>query len=183
MLLTAQVLLIRSSKLALHRRLGIAGAALAALMIVIGPSTAVVVDRLRLALPHPDPGFLAVQMLDIVAFARLIVPAFIWRKDPSVHKRLILLATLYISDAGFSRWQGGTMEAWFGNGFWGNATQLYFGGDLLVIGVGLYDWLTRKRLHPAYIAGAAWTAAVQLTAISVYMAPGWAPVAARLLGH
>ena len=182
-LLTAQILLIRSGKLGLHRRLGIAGAALAALMILIGPATAVVVDRLQLALPNPDPGFLAVQMLDILAFAGLIVPALIWRKDPSVHKRLILLATLYISDAGFSRWQGGTMEAWFGNGLWGNATQLYFGSDLLVIGVGLYDWLTRKRLHPAYIAGAAWTAAVQLTAISVYTSPGWAPVAMRLLGH
>jgi uncharacterized membrane protein YozB (DUF420 family) len=182
-LLTAQVLLIRSGKLGLHRRLGIAGAALAALMIVIGPATAVIVDRLQLALPHPDPGFLVVQMLDILAFAGLIIPAFIWRKDPTVHKRLILLATLYISDAGFSRWQGDTMEAWFGNGFWGNGAQLYFGSDLLVIGVGLYDWLTRKRLHPAYIAGAAWTAAVQLTVISVYLSPGWAPVAARLLGQ
>jgi len=91
---------------------------LAALMIVIGPATAVVVDRIRLALPHPDPAFLIVQMLDIVAFAGLVVPAFIWRKDPSVHKRLILLATLYISDAGFARWQGGTMEALLGNGFW-----------------------------------------------------------------
>jgi hypothetical protein len=180
-LLTAQVLLIRSGRLSLHRRLGIAGTVLAGLMIVIGPATAVVVDRLRLALPNPDPGFLVVQMMDILAFAVLVVPALVWRKDPSVHKRLILLATLYISDAGFARWQGGVMEAWFGNGFWGNAAQLYFGSDLLVIGVGLYDLITRKRLHPAYIAGAAWIAAMQLTALSVYTAPGWAPIALELL--
>jgi hypothetical protein len=180
-LLTVQVLLIRSGRLSLHRRLGIAGAILAVLMIVIGPATAVLVDRLRLALPHPDPGFLVVQVVDILAFAGLVVPALIWRKDPSVHKRLILLATLHISDAGFARWQGDLMEAWFGNGFWGNATQLYFGSDLLVIGVGLYDWMTRKRLHPAYIAGVAWIAAMQVTALSVYTAPGWAPIALRLL--
>ena len=182
-LLTSQVLLIRSSRLDLHRRLGIAGAVLAVLMIVIGPATAVVVDRLRLALPNPDPGFLVVQMMDILAFAGLIVPAFVWRKDPSVHKRLILLATLYISDAGFARWQGDTMEALFGNGFWGNAAQLYFGSDLLVAGVGLFDWMTRRRLHMAYIVGAAWVVAVQLTALSVYTNPRWAPVALKLLGH
>ena len=135
-LLTSQVLLIRSGRRDLHRRLGIAGVVLAALMIVIGPATAVVVDRLRLALPNPDPGFLVVQMMDIVAFAGLVVPAFVWRKDPSVHKRLILLATIYISDAGFARWQGDTMAALFGNGFWGNAAQLYFGSNLLVVGVG-----------------------------------------------
>jgi hypothetical protein len=182
-LLTTQVLLIRSGRADLHRRLGIAGAILAAVMIVIGPATAVVVDRLRLALPHPDPGFLVVQTFDILAFAGLVVPALVWRKDPSVHKRLILLATLYIADAGFARWQGDAMEAWFGNGFWGNAMQLYFGTDLLVLGVGLYDWITRKRLHRAYIAGVAWIGAVQLTALSVYMSPGWAPIALRLLGH
>ena len=182
-LLTAQVLLIRSGRLGLHRRLGIAGAVLAALMIVIGPATAIVVDRIRLALPNPDPGFLAIQMLDILGFAGLVAPALLWRKDPSVHKRLILLATLFISDAGFARWQGATMEAWFGNGFWGNAAQLYFGNDLLVIGVGLYDWITRRRLHPAYMAGAAWIAAMQLTALSLYTAPGWAPLAIKLLGH
>lgn len=182
-LLTTQILLIRSGRASFHRRLGIAGAILAAVMIVIGPATAVIVDRLRLALPHPDPGFLVVQMMDIVAFAGLVIPAFVWRKDPSVHKRMILLATIYISDAGFARWQGDAMEALFGNGFWGNATQLYLGSDLLVLGMGLYDWMTRKRLHKAYIAGVAWIGAVQLTALSVYTGPGWAPIALRLLGH
>ena len=182
-LLTSQVLLIRSGRRDLHRRLGIAGAVLAVLMIVIGPATAVIVDRLRLALPHPDPGFLVVQVMDIVAFAGLVVPAFVWRKDPSVHKRLILLATLYISDAGFARWQGDAMEALFGNGLWGNAAQLYLGSDLLVVGVGLYDWMTRRRLHMAYVVGVVWIAAVELTALSVYVNPRWGPLALRLLGH
>jgi hypothetical protein len=48
-LLTGQVLLIRSARFHLHRALGIAGAVLATVMIVIGPATALVVDRLRLA--------------------------------------------------------------------------------------------------------------------------------------
>jgi hypothetical protein len=46
-----------------------------------------------------------------------------------------------------------------------------------------YDWVTRKRLHVAYIAAVAWTIAVQVTALSVYLNPRWAPVALRLLGR
>jgi hypothetical protein len=182
-LLTTQVLLIRVSRSDAHRTLGVAGVILAAAMIVIGPVTAVIVDRLRLALPDPDPGFIVIQTLDILAFAGLVIPAFVWRKNPAVHKRPILLATIYIADAGFARWWGDAMEAWFGDGFWGNAAIFYAGTDLLVLGVGLYDWVTRKRLHVAYIAAVAWTIAVQVTALSVYLDPRWAPVALRLLGR
>jgi hypothetical protein len=41
----------------------------------------------------------------------------------------------------------------------------------------------RIRLHRAYVAGVAWIGAVQLTALTVYTSPGWAPIALRLLGH
>jgi hypothetical protein len=93
------------------------------------------------------------------------------------------MATLYITDAGFDRWWGSGMEALFGNGFWGNAAQLYAGGDLLLVGLGLYDLMTRKRLHIAYIGGVVWTVAMQVTALSLYTNPHWAPVARRLLEH
>jgi hypothetical protein len=181
-LLTTQILLIRSGRPDVHRKLGVAGAILAPLMIIVGPATAVVTDRLRLVQPGADPGFLVVQMTDILAFAGLVIPALLWRKDPSVHKRLILLATLYITDAGFARWQGDAMQALLGDGFWGMTAQLYFGSDFLILGVGLYDWVTRRRLHRAYIAGVAWVAAVELTALLVYFDPRWAPLARHLLG-
>lgn len=180
-LLTAQVLLIRFARPDIHRSLGLLGAGLAVAMIVLGPATAIVTDRLRLALPNPDPAFLIVQMTDIVAFAGLAGAAFAWRKDPAAHKRLIVLATAYIADAGFDRWWGGPMEALFGDGLGGYAAQLYTGTDLLVLGVGLYDWITRRRLHPAYIAGIAWIAALQLIALFCYTNPQWGPVARSLL--
>ena len=52
---------------------------------------------------------------------------------------------------------------------------LYLGNDLLVLGLGAYDWITRRRLHPAYVAGVAWTLALQLTAASLLLSPGWLP--------
>jgi hypothetical protein len=183
LLLTVQVLLIRSARVDLHRRLGVAGAAIAATMIVIGPTTAVIVDRLRLSHPDADPGFLIIQLMDIVAFAGLVVPAFVRRNDASAHKRLMLLATLYITDAGFARWWGSPLERWFGDGLSGIAIQLYLGSDLLVLGVGLYDWMTRKRLHVAYVAGVAWIVAAQVVALAVYMNPRWPALAAALLGR
>jgi hypothetical protein len=43
-LFTVQVALIRKARADIHRRLGLAGAALAAIMVVLGPATALVVD-------------------------------------------------------------------------------------------------------------------------------------------
>jgi hypothetical protein len=183
LLLTTQILLIRSRRLTLHRRLGGAGAILAALMIIVGPAAAVITDQLRIERGAGDPTFLIVQIADIIAFAGLIVPALIWRSNPSAHKRLILLATLYIADAGFARLQYGTLAPLFGGGFWSETVGLYFGNDLLIIGIGLYDLVTRRRLHRAYIAGVAWIALAQLTAMLVYQDPRWKPIALWLLGH
>jgi hypothetical protein len=180
-LLTTQVLLIRTRKLELHRTLGIAATVLAGAMIVLGPATALIVQHLQLGTSHSDPAFLSVQLCDILAFAVLIIPAFLYRSQPAVHKRLILLATLYISDAGFARWFGNMAEAAWGDGFWGQAGQLYLGNDLLILGLGAYDLITRRRLHPAYVAGTACIAAIQAMAIGLYLNPLWKPVALRLI--
>lgn len=70
-LFTVQVALIRSARADIHRRLGMAGAVLAALMVVLGPATALVVDASRFAATGRTPEFLAVQLTDILAFAGL----------------------------------------------------------------------------------------------------------------
>jgi len=55
--------------------------------------------------------------------------------------------------------------------------------DILILGVGAYDWIIRRRLHPAYVAGVAWVAAMELTAVSLYLNPAWKPIALTLIGH
>lgn len=182
-LLTTQVLLIRAGKRAVHRKLGAVGAVLAGLMVILGPATALIVNRLHFGQPNSDPAFLSVQLTDIVAFTGLISGALLWRNQPSTHKRLILLATLYISDAGFNRWLGGPLQAHFGDSFGGLMTQLYLCNDLLILGLGVYDLITRRRLHQAYVAGILWVAAMQFTAVSLYLSPLWKPMALKLIGH
>jgi hypothetical protein len=182
-LLTTQVLLIRAGTVRLHRTLGVVGIVTAGLMIVLGPATALLVQHLQLGTPRSDPAFLSVQLSDILAFAVLIIPAFVYRNQPATHKRLILLATLYISDAGFSRWFGNTAQAAWGDGFWGQVGQLYLGNDVLILGLGAYDLITRGRLLPAYVAGTVGIATIEAVAISLYLNPLWKPIASSLIAR
>ena len=181
--LTAQVLLIRRSKHDLHKQFGIAAMALAAIMVVLGPATAIVVQRAQFGTPDSDPAFLAVQFTDIIAFAGLVTAAFLQRGSSSAHKRLMILATIYISDAGFARWLGGPLHHIFGDSLWPYKPHLYLCSDILIAGLGIYDLVTRRRLHPAYIGAILWIAANKFTSAYVYSAPWWKDFTTHLVGH
>lgn len=181
--LTAQVLLIRGKRHDLHKRLGIAAMLLAAVMVVLGPATAIITQRANFGRPDSDPAFFAIQFTDILAFVGLVTAAFLQRGKPSVHKRLMLMATIYISDAGFGRWLGGPLHGVFGASLFGQVLADYFANILLFLGIGAYDLITRRRLLPAYIAALAWAFACMLTAEILYPAPWWKPIALKLIGH
>jgi hypothetical protein len=178
-LFTAQILLIRTKRWAVHRKLGFAMVGLAAVMMVLGPATALIADHGKIGTPDDDPGFLSVQFTDIIAFAGLVGAGVIFRNSPAVHKRLILLSTIYISDAGFARWLGGPVGKALGPGFWGTWGSLYLATALLMLGFGVYDLTTRRRLHPAYVGGLAWAFALQMTSMSLYHMPAWKTLAAH----
>ena len=181
--LTTQVLLIRTRRHDIHRMLGLAAMGLAAAMVVLGPLTAIVTQRLDFGTPNSDPSFVAIQFGGIIAFGTLAGAAFLLRKNSPAHKRLILLATLAISDAGFARWLGGDFHALLGNGFWPSYAGLYLSTDILILGFGAYDWITRRRLHPAYMIGATWIFALELTENFLDLSPAWKPIALKLIGH
>lgn len=182
-LLTTQVTLIRTGRPDIHRKLGIFGAVLAAIMVVLGLAASEIVDRLQFATKHADPSFLAIQLADLTNFGVMAGAAIIWRKTPSAHKRLILLATIFIANAGFSRWWGDAIAKMVGSGLWQD-WMVFFLADLLLIAlIGAYDLLTRRRLHPAFVAGASFGLAVQVIAVWAYVSPWWKPVSIRLLGH
>ena len=182
-LFTVQVALIRVGRADLHRQLGIAGAMLAAVMVVLGPATAVTVDAARFAAKGETPEFLAVQLTDILAFTGLVGAGLLLRGKSFTHKRLMMLGLIYISDAGFARFVNPMAAAPLGNGLFGEVTGLYFGSDLVMLGLGAYDLVTRRRLHPAYIAGVAWTVALQITAVFLLHSPAWKALAMRMIWH
>jgi uncharacterized membrane protein YozB (DUF420 family) len=181
-LLTTQVALIRTGRPDIHRKLGVAGAALASVMVVLGLATSVLVDRHQFATKDADPSFIAIQLSDLINFAVLAGAAIVWRKTPSAHKRLILLATIFIANAGFSRWWGDAIAKAVGSGFWQDWLTLFLADFLLVALIAGYDLLTRRRLHPAFVAGAVFGLGLEVIAVWFYVSPWWKPVATRLLG-
>jgi len=178
-LLTTQTLFIRTHQLKLHRRLGVAGPILAGTMVIVGLVTALTMDRLELPTSQGDPAFLSIQVLDLVEFGILALAAYGARKLPSAHKRLILLATLSIADAGFARWLGASLH--FGDGVLFSFVELFLPTCLLILGIGAYDLLTRRRLHPAYVAGATLIFTGQLTASWLYHDVAWKGVAISII--
>jgi hypothetical protein len=182
-LLTAQVLLIRSRRVDLHRELGMAGTALYGAMVVLGVVTSVVVDYDLFGTPRSDPSFLSIQLADMLAFTALGGFAIALRKSSDAHKRLMILATIFIANAGFSRWFAHGLEGLLGDGYWGSWAQLYLSDLLLVVMLGAYDLVTRRRLYSAYVLGAVWGLGLELAAVWLYMTPWWKPVATTLIGR
>ena len=145
LLFTVQTSLIASRRVAVHRRLGVAGAVLAALMIVVGAMTAVAAARRGAAPPGVESlSFLAVPLVDLVVFAIFIAAALLRRRDKETHKRLMLLAYISIIAAGVARLPGvlpyGPL-AFFGIGY-----------GLSLLGAA-YDQWSRGRIHRVYYWG------------------------------
>jgi hypothetical protein len=182
-LLTAQVLLVRSGRVDLHRRLGAVGAGLIPVMVLLALATSWIMDRLHLGTHEADPAFLSIQLVDVVLFPSLAGAALLLRSDASAHKRLILLATFQIADAGFARAMGFLFPSLSTTEFWPNFIASYIGTDLMVLALGAYDLVTRRRLHPAYVAGASWLLLVEIIGNWAYVTPAWKPVSLHLLGH
>jgi hypothetical protein len=181
-LLTGQTLLIRNHNVRLHREFGVAGGFLAALVVIIGLSAAVTVQSLALGTPKSRPQFLAIEFSNIIEFAALAAAAISARKLPSAHKRLILLATLSLTPAAFNRAVGGPLlHPLLGNGIWQVFVGVFGPTDLMVLGIGIYDWLTRRRIHPAWAFGAAWILVAQLTASWLDYDAAWKTLATSIV--
>jgi len=155
LLLIAQTALVAAHRVDLHRRLGIAGAALAAAMIVLGPVVAVTRTADGVIADHGAPPlvFLAVPIVGIAVFAVLVGAALYFRRrSPGAHKRLMLLATLEIVMAGTARLP--VVESWGPLGFFAVT-------DLLVLALAAYDLASSRRLHPATLWGGSFFIASQ----------------------
>lgn len=103
-LLIAQSTLVQRGNVALHKQIGIFGAALAALIVVLGIFTARRSIELHRVPPFfSDAFFLALTHVGLLVFAGLIVAALINRTRPEWHRRLMLGAVILLMEPGFGR--------------------------------------------------------------------------------
>lgn len=181
-LLTGQTLLVRNRNVRLHRKIGVGGGVLAILVVLVGCWAAMDVASVELGTPKSRPQFLAIELSNVIEFAALAAAAISARKQPSAHKRLILLATLSLTPAAFNRAIGvPLLHPLLGNGAWQAFIGVFAATDLMVLGIGAYDWLTRRRVHPAWVFGALWIVVAQLTAAWLDYNPAWKMIATSLV--
>ena len=98
-----QATLIAAGRVALHRALGIAAAALAAVIVVDGPLMAVAAAR-RGHLGPDGLAFMLVMIVDVVGFAVFVGAALAFRHRAEAHKRLMLLGTTSLLAPAIFRW-------------------------------------------------------------------------------
>jgi hypothetical protein len=182
-LFTVQTGLIRAGNSALHRKLGLAGAVLAGVMLVLGPVTALIVDGARYAATGATPEFTAVQFCDMIGFGLLTGAGLLARGTSAAHKRLMLLGLFFISDAGFARFLNGFVAPALGKTLTAEWVGLYLGSTLLAVGLGVYDLITRRKLHPAYLGGMAVTFVLQAIAMTGLHSEAWKALSIKLIGH
>ena len=175
LLFLVQTALVAGHRVAVHRRLGIAGGVLAAVMVVLGVTTAIMAAARGSAPPGVDPlVFLAIPLTDMVVFPIFVAGALWWRRYKETHKRLMMLAYISIIVAAVARLPGvlplGPL------GFFGLAFVF------LLVAI-LYDLLSRRRVHPAYLWGGALLVVSVPARLIVSGTAAWRSLAEFLVGR
>jgi hypothetical protein len=174
LLFLAQTTLVAAHRTDLHRRLGVGGAVLAAVVLIVGTATAILrVKGGSAPIPGVPPlAFLAVPLFDMVVFAILIGAGLSLRGNPETHKRLMTLATISLMSAPIARLPFGLLRA---------GPPAFFGlTDLFIVAMLIYDLATRRRVHPATIWGGLLIVASQPLRLMISGTPTWMALAGWL---
>jgi len=186
-LLTTQFSLIRAGRPDLPKRLGLFGAAMIPIMLVLGPATSFVMSRREFGTPDGDPAFLILPTLSAICFAAVSATGLAYRRDAAIHKRLMLLGAVVLSDAGFARWLGPQLGPLlgrtFGHGFVAFFVPGFIGSILIMAAMLGYDIATRRRPYPLVLGGVGFVLLTQVTITLIYINPAWTPIATHILGH
>jgi hypothetical protein len=147
LLFLVQTALVAQDKVAIHRRIGLAGALLAASMVVVGTLTALKMAARGAAPAGIDPlSFSMIPLSDMFFFAAFVAAALRMRANREAHKRLMLLAYVSIIVAAVARLPGVLPL--------GPLAFFAFAFVFILIGI-IYDIFTRHRVHPVYVWGGA----------------------------
>ncbi len=193
LLFTVQIILIRKNNIRLHKKLGITGSILIPVMLILGVMTAIKTETIKFGTADANTPFLSVMFGDMVVFGSLAAAGLYYRRSPAAHKRLILIATIAIADAGFGRGFSNIVAPLFGNFYWtyhhfseGAVPYIAFqlsGPLLLILSLGIYDLITRKKLHPVYLPAVIVWLSINMIAGWLYFSEAWLKIATQLVGH
>jgi hypothetical protein len=171
----AQAKLVSAGQLSLHKRLGIAGAVLAGLVVVTSYAAAIEAARL-----NGDHGGITAAdrlysgLLVVTMFGVLVALGIAFRKRREIHKRLMLLAMLSILGPGITR----AVALFAGHGIRDPHIPVMSG--LLLVAL-LHDWRVRGRAHWVWVVGGPLVIGLQWTRRLVGGSDVWAQIANWLI--
>jgi hypothetical protein len=161
----AQSALVRSRRVSVHRLLGWFGAGLAAVMVVLGFTIAVVMARFdTVVLQQKDAAaFLSIPFTDMILFGSCVAMAIYWRKKPEYHRRLVFIASCLLMDAPFGRFD-----------FMFDHNLFYLGLDCLIVLGMVRDRVVDKRVQKVYLYALPSLIVVQSLAVYLWrIDPKW----------
>jgi len=146
LLFVTQVSLVATKRTRTHQRLGILGAALATLVFVVGILTGLYAAARGASPGPPALQFLVIPLGDMLIFGVLISLALYFRRQPQIHKRLMLLAAVNLLGPAIAR---------IPLDFIVNGGPLAFYGltDLCLLACVAFDTIKHRRLHPVFLWG------------------------------
>lgn len=160
-----QSAVMRARKVSVHRLLGWFGAGLAAVMVVLGLTIAVVMTRFDTFVLHQKgvDAFLSIPFVDMIIFGSCMAMAIYWRKRPEYHRRLVFIATCQLMDAAVGRFD-----------FMFNHNLFFPALDCLIVLGMARDWVMDGRVHRVYLYALPAMIVVQSLAIYTWRVnPGW----------
>lgn len=168
-----QSALVRVRKVRVHRTLGWFGVGLGTIIPVLGLSTAITMDRFRIAHFHSLKAspFLAIQLNDVICFSVLFTLSVLWRRKPEYHRRLILMASCVLTSAAFARFPFVSLQVTY-----------WWVDSLILLGI-LRDLVVNRRIHPAYLYALPMLIIMQNTALHLFFAAprGWVRITDAML--
>ncbi|HET9023808.1 MAG TPA: hypothetical protein VFN64_04510 [Burkholderiaceae bacterium] len=175
-LFITQIALVSAGRTHLHRRLGIAGGLVAALVVVVNLLAAIDAGRRGFS-PSPQVTpvmFMAIPLIDVVVFGSLVGAALWNRRRPATHKRLMLLATLGILPPAVARLPIDVLRS-------GGLPAFFSVMIFCVVVVVAFDTFRNRRLHPAFGWGAAFLIASVPVRILLAQTEAWSAFATELI--
>ncbi len=155
-----------------HRQLGMIGASIAAVMVVLGITTTVTAIEQHRVPPFFPPGvFLVLDVLGVIGFGILTGSAIALRKQAAWHKRLMLCGTILVMSPALGRILPMPLLGKFA------PLAVFASMAVYVIAGMIFDLRLRGKIHPAYY----WGGGV-LVVTNVLVGPlGFSPPVLRLV--
>jgi hypothetical protein len=171
LLVTALVLLVETNNVRLHRLLGWFTAGFSVVVVVLAPLSELSWQALNLHTPGTlPPQFLSIAFAGVFSLILLLPYGILLRHNLAAHRRVMMLAAIAMSDAGFSRMVGLFVPA--PTSILG--TYLFYeGGNLtIILAMFLWDW-KRNRVMKQFIKGAVLLLGVDFVGCCLYFNPTW----------